>query len=194
MDGMQRRLVELNHALLKLTTDNHPPNQELLDEAIRVLSGGPKHVIDMGPGNDTLIINGQGNGGSCPPGPPGPPGEQGPPGPPGEPGEQGPPGPPGESCKCKHKCITISKHYTATDEDYYIGVDSKKSVTVTLPTEPAECQQLIIKAEMEPPLGNRKVTVVAVAPSTIDGQSTYTISVSYKSVYMIYNNGNWYTI
>lgn len=95
MDSLERRLVELNEALMNLK-HGKPVSDELLDQATKVLSG---QKIDLGPGNDTVIINqGDSDGCECPPGPPGPPGPtgpEGPPGPQGSTGEQGPPGPTG---------------------------------------------------------------------------------------------------
>ena len=91
-------------------------------------------------------------------------------------------------------CKIISKNYIATSDDYYIGVNSKKAVTVTLPSDPLEFQQIIIKVETARPLGHRTVTVVAKAPSSIDGEELYKLMVAYKSVSLIYHDGHWYSI
>lgn len=141
-------------------------------------------------------------------GPAGPPGNDGAPGIPGAdgtPGEQGPPGPtgpkgprgePGE-CNCDDRdCKTrlVSEDYTVNTEDYYIGVDSSSPVTITLPTDLEGCFEIIVKAEMGSPLGNRKVTLVPEGSGKIDGKSSYTITVGYDSVNLLYRDGNWYTI
>jgi hypothetical protein len=206
MDGLERRLVELNDALLKISTGMGPPDSKLLEQARQVLSGAN---IDTGPGNDTVIINqGDTNGCECPPGPPGPQGEQGPPGPPGpagEAGEPGPPGPPGPQgppgedgeCSCECRRIVVSEDYDAQVDDYYIGVNSTGPVTITLPCNCEDSCEIIVKAEMGPPLGNRKITVIAMDDSTmctIDGELKYIIEVPYQSVHLICRDGNWWII
>ncbi len=142
-----------------------------------------------------------------PPGPPGPPGPQGPVGPmglPGLPGEQGPPGPPGppgpqpnahtQNC-CTAPAILVTTDYEATEEDYYIGVNSTNLVVITLPlVKDKICRQIVVKAEMGPPLGNRKVVINPQGTATIDGQSNYILQQPYESVYLEFHNGNWYTI
>jgi hypothetical protein len=205
MDSLERKLVELNEALLNLS-QRKPVSEGLLEQAQKVLAG---YKIDTGPGNDTVIINktinkGDKNG-ECPPGPPGeqgPPGPEGPPGPPGEPGPPGqpgpvgPPGPPGE-CDCKCKRILVSEDYYAQVDDYYIGVNSPGPVNIILPTDCGDCAEIIVKAEMGPPLGNRKITITAGDDSTlslIDGDIKYVIEVPYQSVHLICRDGNWWIV
>lgn len=159
-----------------------------------------------------------------PPGPPGeqgPPGatgntgEQGPPGATGEtgstgetgqPGETGPPGPigppgptgPAGECKCKCNSILIDDDYIAVTTDYYIGVNSDGPVSIILPEyddEDTECHTIIVKAEMGPPLGNRKVTIETADNNIkIDGDDSYIMEVPWESVTLFYRNGNWYKI
>jgi hypothetical protein len=207
MDSLQRRLVELNEALLKISAGQRP-SQELLEQAQHVLAGGLAG-INTGSGNDTVVIN-QGNTNDCqcppgppgeqgPPGPPGPAGKAGEPGPPGPPGPAGPPGPPGE-CACEFKRILVSEDYSAQVDDYYIGVDSTGPVTITLPSDCPDCGQIIVKAEMGPPLGNRKITIVthddgsSLVVSTIDGNASYVLTVPWESVTLICRDGDWYKI
>lgn len=212
MDSLDRRLIELQGALLKLAT-GQPVSQELFQQAQQALSGMTADIM-MGPGNDTVIINNQ-NGGSdcvCPTGPTGAPGVPGATGPTGagggEPGPQGPTGPTGtgggqtgatgptgpSGAGCCGPCILISADYQALSTDYYIGVNSQDPVTVTLPEDCADCQQLIIKAEMGPPLGNRKVTVTTSDGSLIDGEPDYVIEVPYQSVHVLCRGGEWHII
>lgn len=221
MNSLEARLIELNDALLKLSERREAPTDAMLQQARQVLSGGLP-TINTGPGNDTVIINktihkGDNNGCECPPGPqgePGPPGPQGdtgppgpageagepgPPGPPGEqgaPGEQGPPGPPGApgECACKCKAILVSQDYIVTMDDRYIGVDSTGPVYITLPGDCEDCDQLIIKAEMGPPLGNRKIIILAAPGQTIDDEEEYVMTVPYESVHLICRGGNWHII
>lgn len=76
MNDLERQLVELNEALLKL----HMGEQiepKLLAQARTVVSGG-RPLINTGAGNDTVIINGADDHDcNCPPGPPGPKGDKG---------------------------------------------------------------------------------------------------------------------
>lgn len=127
--------------------------------------------MDTGSGDDIIIISGT-------PGPAGPP---------------GPPGPPGPSgtCECIAKLVTSS--YQAQLNDYYIGVNSDGPTTITLPLA-QECARLVIKAEMGPPLGNRKITIVALGGALIDGAADYVLETPYSSVSLQFNGGNWYII
>lgn len=128
-------------------------------------------MIETGCGDDVVII-------SCQEGPPGP---------------QGPPGPPGKdgTCLCNAKTVTTS--YVMDPSDQYLGITSVIPTTITLPLV-KECTRVVIKAEMGPPLGNRKITIVAPGGATIDGNANYIIEVPYGSVALQYNNGNWYII
>ena len=195
MDSLERKLVELNQALLSLQLGK-PVDDELIKQAQYFIAGGGK--IHTGPGNDTVIINqGDNNGCECPPGPPGPQGPPGPPGatgPQGEPGPVGPPGPPGE-CSCECQAIVVSQDYTATLDDYYIGVNSTGPVTITLPPDPTGCQQIVVKAEMGPPLGNRKITITTSDGSLIDGEEEYVMEVPWQSVKLITGGDDgWFII
>jgi hypothetical protein len=151
-----------------------------------------------------------------PPGPQGPQGEQGPlglqgeQGPQGVPGTQGPKGstgskgdrgpkgdtgpqgPPGQRGPDTNCCNTntrlISKDYSATTDDWYIGVNSKEAVKVTLPILPSDGMQIIVKLEMGAPIGNRKVTIVGI-PSQIDGSNDKVLQEPYESIVLIYREG-----
>jgi hypothetical protein len=208
MDSLERRLVELNEALLKLNAGERL-DPKIFDQARQVLSGGT--TINTGPGDDTVIINktiNKGDGNDCnecvpgPQGPPGKDGEPGPPGPPGADGQTGATGPQGEpgatgatgpagECSCKCSTTLVSQDYTAQMDDYYIGVNSTGPVTVTLPSDCTDCQQIIVKAEMGPPLGIRKVTITTSDGGTIDGSTDYVMEVPYESVTLLCRGGNW---
>lgn len=90
--------------------------------------------------------------------------------------------------------ILVDSNYSATAEDYYIGVDCKKAITVTLPPVPEDGKIIIIKAEMKPPLGTRRITVEASDGSSIDGYSNYVICVSNEKVRLIYRGHCWHVI
>jgi hypothetical protein len=205
MDSLERKLVELNEALLNLS-QRKPVSEDLLEQAQKVLAG---YKIDTGPGDDTVIINQGDKNGECPPGPPGPPGEQGPPGPegpPGPPGEPGPPGqpgpigPPGPPGTCDRQCkkVLVSEDYDAQVDDFYIGVNSSGPVTITLPADCDDSCELVIKAEMGPPLGNRKITIFPADDGStitlIDGNEGVVLQEPYESIRLICRGGNWWII
>jgi hypothetical protein len=64
---------------------------------------------------------------------------------------------------------------------------------VTLPPS-TSCQEIIIKAEMGPPLVNRKITVKSSDGSTIDGKASYIIEVPYDYVRLLYRGVNWHIV
>jgi Collagen triple helix repeat (20 copies) len=205
MDSLERRLLELNQVLLK-SYRGEKISDDVIQRAEQILFGAAETSIDTGPGNDTVIVNQQSSGCECPPGPVGPPGSQGPqgeqgsqgekgdPGSPGPQGEKGDKGDPGE-CECKScSAILISSDYTATCDDCYIGVDSTHHVTITLPPNCVEKCKIIIKAEMGPPMGNRKITVTTIDGSLIDDDDSYVMEVPYSSLSLICRGGDWHII
>lgn len=128
-------------------------------------------------------------------GEPGAQGEAGPEGPQGiqgEQGEPGPPGPPGPASESN--TIQIHSDYYATEDDFYIGVNSDGPSTVHLPKDAEDGCQIVVKAEMKPPLGNRKITIITQDGSKIDGASSYVIQVSHESLWVIKCGSNWHII
>ena len=116
-------------------------------------------------------------------------GEQGPAGP------EGPPGPQGESgCSGRNPTTLVGSTYQATNADFYIGVDSNEPTTIYLPESPLDGKIIIVKAEMAPPLGNRKITIKGSNGALIDGYSEYVIHTSNESVTVIYRVHGWYII
>jgi hypothetical protein len=182
MDSAERKLIDL-YNLLAQYQRNEDPNvlgniQSVRAEISTMLNNGSGNThINIVDDRDT----------NCHEGPPGPQGPQGPPGPPGPPGEPG-------VCTCRSKSILVSEDYTATCDDYYIGVNSDEPVTITLPEECTDCCEIIVKAEMGPPLGNRKVTVTTSDGSYIDGIDKYIMEVPYQSVNIICRGGDWHII
>jgi hypothetical protein len=83
-------------------------------------------------------------------------------------------------------------------DDYYIGVVGTGPITITLPADPSDSCEIIVKAEMGPPVGNRKITIIAVDDDSslieIDGKLGYVIEVPYQSVRLIFRGGNWWII
>lgn len=196
MDTAERKLIDL-YNLLAIHQRVEDPDvleniQTIRTEITKLLNHG-----GGGTNNINIVIDDDDCPEECPPGPPGSPGEPGPPGKPGEPGPPGPPGPPGKPGPpgtCLHPCILVSEDYTTTDFDYYIGVNSEKPVTISLLNDVDSCTEYVIKAEMGPPIGNRKITIKPEAPSLIDGDTIYTIEVPYQSVNVIFRGGNWHIV
>jgi hypothetical protein len=83
-------------------------------------------------------------------------------------------------------------------DDHYIGVDSTGPVTITLPADCSDSCEIIVKAEMGPPLGNRKITIVPPDDGStiilIDGKASYVIETPYESVRLICRDDNWWII
>jgi hypothetical protein len=90
-------------------------------------------------------------------------------------------------------CITISADYTASLNDTYIGITSKKPVKVVLPENPEPGKIYIIKLQVGAPVGNRKVTIIPSGTSKIDGNNSVTLQNPYEGISVIYNDGSWYT-
>lgn len=90
--------------------------------------------------------------------------------------------------------ILVDADYTATNDDYYIGVDSKKPTTITLPSNPEDGKIIIVKAEMKPPIGSRKITIESNDGSSIDGYSSYAIYVSNEKARLLYRGNGWHVI
>jgi len=140
-------------------------------------------------------------------GPPGPAGPQGEPGPPGEPGaqgepgepgaqgepgpqgEQGPPGPRSPASK-DISTIVIDQDYEATLDDCYIGVKASKPVEILLPIVPPSGTLYMIKLEVGPPVGNRKVTILG----NIDGKTKHILQNPWESVTLISRGPDWFII
>lgn len=133
----------------------------------------------------------------------GPQGEQGEKGEKGETGEQGvqgergpegPQGIPGYCAGCENRTVHVGSTYRATDDDFYIGVDSDEPTTIYLPAEPVEGKIIVVKAEMKPPIGNRKITVKCLNDDLIDGYIEYVIQVSHESLTVLYSRHGWHII
>lgn len=96
----------------------------------------------------------------------------------------------------EHPCnaILVTGDYAAQPTDYYIGIKSTGPTNIFLPENPMDCIQLIIKADMGPPLGPRKVTIIAQGTSTIDDAPTHVLTVPYESVNLISQGNSWHVI
>lgn len=143
------------------------------------------------------------------PGPPGPQGPEGPAGPigpagsDGQPGPQGPQGPQGPTGPegpagggdPVYNTILISDDYIVTQNDAYIGVQSKKPIDILLPINPEQGTLYIIKLEMGATIGNRKVKIITTDNNvTIDGNTSVTLQEPYESITIIYRGTTWHIV
>jgi hypothetical protein len=94
-----------------------------------------------------------------------------------------------------YRTTLIASDYIVEEEDVYVGVNSKEPVEVLLPIKPEEGSVYIVKLEMGPPVGNRKVTIITDNKGvTIDGKHSLTLQNPYESVTVIYRGNNWHVI
>jgi len=200
MNPNEQRLIELNEIIAQINKNRNDLTHNHLELIRQTVSG---QFIPAGL-SSTVLQQGV-NGATGPNPPPCPPecigatGPQGPIGATGATGAQGEPGPIGATgatgnCSCKCSARVVSQDYSATMDDYYIGVNSTGPVTITLPGDCEDCQQIIVKIEMGPPIGNRKVTLVVANSGLIDGSTSYVMEVPYESVSMLCRGGEWHII
>lgn len=90
--------------------------------------------------------------------------------------------------------ISSAPTYFGTNDDLYIGVDTDKATTVYLPADARDGKVLIVKAEMKPPIGDRKIIITTTDGSSIDGAKSTSIRISYGYVVLIRNNSNWFSL
>lgn len=186
MNALERRLIELNTALVNLRAGSealYQITQQSLQSQVAMTAGSEEADISI---QNTQITDCDSEC-TAEQGPPGPQGEQGPPGPPGPQGEQGEQGPQGESSQ--NAVTLISNDYVVRPEDFYIGVDSTGPITITLP-EPVDGRELIVKLEMAPPIGTRKVTVDGDG-FLIDGEAEVVLKTAYALIWIKARDNHW---
>lgn len=85
--------------------------------------------------------------------------------------------------------VTTSS-YTATTDDYYIGVNYEGAVTITLPSA-TDGIKIVVKDERgESSQGsNRYITILPSGSDSIDGQTSAILAYDYGSLTFIYRNG-----
>ena len=98
----------------------------------------------------------------------------------------------GSSSGCN--TILVGEDYESESDDCYIGVNSIGPVTISLPVDISNGHQIVIKAEMGAPMGNRKVTVKTLDGSKIDSSSSVILSVPYSCLHLIYRGLSWHII
>jgi hypothetical protein len=109
----------------------------------------------------------------------------GPPGPPGPPGPQGPAGPPGPLII---PTVTVDSDYAALTTDYFIGVITGGSYTITLPVS-GDGTVYIVK-DIFGEASNNPITIVGTA-TTIDSAASATINTNFGAVALVFNEGSW---
>lgn len=188
MDTLERRLIEMNDALIELYTkgrDALPKAEQAALAAQQAIFDSKKSTGNLNiSDDDVIIIN---NSDNCNPNPPDPP----------EPVE----------CEC---CISNLEFYQPTKSDetpyeysmgastYYLGINNQYGATkVFLPeqsNELSKCPVKIIKLEMGPPIGNKKVTIEGSDGALIDGESDYRLQVPWESITLIRRGDDWHII
>jgi hypothetical protein len=111
-----------------------------------------------------------------------------------EPGPEGPPGPPGPAGSFKILPIVITSNHEAGSPYNYIGANLAEESTLTLPLDPIDGTTYVIKLQMGPPIGNRKLKIVPQGGSKIDGLTQLILTVPYQYVTLTYVSGEWYSI
>jgi hypothetical protein len=107
----------------------------------------------------------------------------------------GPEGPRGDAAlPGAVETVLVSEDYESTIDNCYIGVNSNRPVTISLPVDISDGHQIAIKAEMAGSLSHRRITVDTLDGSLIDGELTYVISVPYESIHLIYRGNEWHII
>lgn len=91
-------------------------------------------------------------------------------------------------------CILINNNYTTLLDDYYIGINAEKPITITLLPNAKDGVEHVIKAEMKPPIGKRIITIETIDGSTIDGYLIYLIQVSHDNIRLFRRGGQWHII
>lgn len=95
----------------------------------------------------------------------------------------------------KRKVILISEDYTAAKDDYYIGVKSEDSVTITIPCDCDDGHEIVVKSEMRQPLNDRKITIISMDDEnlcSIDGELEYIMELPYQSIRLVCRDNNWW--
>jgi hypothetical protein len=81
--------------------------------------------------------------------------------------------------------ILVSTNYLATVDDYYIGVNSENSITITLPNAPVNGTEYIIKDES----GHAQLTPIVILGNIDNDPGGVELRVNNGSVTVIYRNG-----
>jgi hypothetical protein len=112
-------------------------------------------------------------------------------------GPAGPPGPMGDSGEMPEASFgttLVSDDYGCTNDDCYIGVNSDRSITITLPYYPGDGHQIAVKVEMSTLAEGQIITIETRDDSTIDGALSYTMTEPWQAIHLFSRGGNWYIV
>ena len=97
-------------------------------------------------------------------------------------------------CDCDKNTRLVKSDYTINALDWYIGAQPKGSITIDLIEALPDGFELIVKVELGPPIGNKKVIVKAAGSQLIDGNTSVVLQQPYESITLIYRGGNWHKV
>jgi hypothetical protein len=112
-------------------------------------------------------------------------------------GPVGPPGPigaAGELAEPNFGTTLVSENYECTYDDCYIGVNSDRSIIITLPPHPGDGHQIAVKIEMAELNSGQTITIETDNVSTIDGALSYTMTEPWQSAHMFSRGGDWFIV
>lgn len=109
-------------------------------------------------------------------------------------GPQGPMGDSGELHEASFGTILVSDDYGCTDDDCYLGVNSSRSITITLPVDPGDGHQIAVKLEMSTLVKGQTITLETNDDSTIDGALSYTMTEPWQAVHLFSRGGHWFIV
>lgn len=109
-------------------------------------------------------------------------------------GPVGPQGDSGDTPEVSFGTILVSDDYGCTDDDCYIGVNSDRSITITLPSYPGDGFQIALKIEMPSLVEGQEITITTNDDSTIDGALSYTMTEPWQSVHLFSRGGDWFIV
>jgi hypothetical protein len=109
-------------------------------------------------------------------------------------GPQGPMGESGEMPEASFGTTLVSDDYGCTDDDCYLGVNSSRSITITLPVDPGDGHQIAVKLEMSTLAKGQIITLETNDESTIDGALSYTMTEPWQAVHLFSRGGHWFIV
>ena len=112
-------------------------------------------------------------------------------------GPAGPPGPMGDSGEMPEASfgtILVSDDYGCTNDDCYIGVNSSRSITITLPVDIGDGHQIAVKLEMPLVDEDQEITIATSDGSTIDGALSYTMTEPWQSLHLFSHGSHWFIV
>jgi hypothetical protein len=112
-------------------------------------------------------------------------GPVGPPGPAGPTGPEGPPGTPG----LVPVTIVTTTPFTATLDDYFIGVDLATAASIVLPISPAGT--IFIVKDIDGDATTNPITITDIAGALIDGAASEVINAPYGALQLVFNGTEW---